>query len=201
MSARSSTSSTFLIPALFSASSAAQMGDIEAQSPSRSEFEHIRIPSPPAAVIRTSRALEDSAVDDFFGIASPSFIPHDLPDSRPDAASLPVHTDDAPPPPYSHSPEPPAYTRHAEHPTLVKHLFTFGFVFPLLWVAGAFFLISPLRPPQERQSTKSEAEREELVQSMRRAETKWAKRCLLALSVLLLVVVAVVVTAVLVVKT
>ena len=130
MSARSSTSSTFLIPALFSASSAAQERDVEAQS--ALGFEHIQLPSPPAAVTRTSRArcsLEDcsSATDDFFGVASPSFIPQGTQDSRHDAVSPPARTGDTPPPPYSHSPEPPAYTRHAEHPTLVKHLFKFGF--------------------------------------------------------------------------
>ena len=71
---------------------------------------------------------------------------------------------------------------------------------PLLWVAGAFFLITPLRAPQQGQ-IKTKAESQGPAQSMRRAERKWAKRCLIALSVLLLVVIAAVVTAVLVVKT
>ena len=74
-------------------------------------------------------------------------------------------------------------------------------MFPPLWVVGARFLIAPLRASQRTELTETGAEKQELVQSVRRAETKWAKRCLIALSVLLLVIIAAVVTAVLVVET
>lgn len=73
-------------------------------------------------------------------------------------------------------------------------------MFPLFWIAGAFILISPLRAPEDWELTKTEGEREELIQSMRRTEMKWAKRCLIAFSVLALIVTAIVVIAVLVMK-
>ncbi|KIY49216.1 hypothetical protein FISHEDRAFT_41162 [Fistulina hepatica ATCC 64428] len=83
---------------------------------------------------------------------------------------------------------PPAYSRTYEHPTLARMLFMFGFVFFPAWVMGAFILTTPLAmPPPLEDGTpswlpeKTEAEREELLASMRRIEVKWAKRCLLAL--------------------
>ncbi|KZT70457.1 hypothetical protein DAEQUDRAFT_756345 [Daedalea quercina L-15889] len=202
MSARSSTSSTFLIPSVFSTWSAAQERDLEAQSVR--SHEHVPLPTPPAALTHTMRArssLEDATnpIDDFFGVASPSYIPRGTQDSRHDAVTLPVHLDDAPPP-YSYSSEPPAYTRYVEHPTLAMYLFKFGFLFPLFWIAGALILISPLRAPEEWEITKTEAEREELMQAMRHTEMKWAKRCLIALSVLALLIAAIVVIAVLTMK-
>lgn len=132
MSARSSTSSTtFLIPAVFSTWSAAQERDLEAQSLRSFDHVHVGLPTPPAALTHTTRArssLEDGTnpIDDFFGVASPSYIPRGTLDSRHDAVSLPAHVDDAPPP-YSYSSEPPAYMRYAEHPTLAMYLFKFGF--------------------------------------------------------------------------
>jgi len=202
MSARSSTSSTtFLIPAVFSTWSAAQERDLEAQS---LRSVSVRLPTPPAALTHTTRArssLEDGTnpIDDFFGVASPSYIPRGTLDSRHDAVSLPAHVDDAPPP-YSCSSEPPAYMRYAEHPTLAMYLFKFGFLFPLFWIAGAFILISPLRAPEDWELTKTGAEREELIQTMRRTEMKWARRCLIAFSILALIITAIVVIAVLVMK-
>lgn len=65
-------------------------------------------------------------------------------------------------------------------------------MFPLFWVAGALILLSPLCAPEEWALSKTEAEREELIASMRRTEIKWARRCLVALSVLILLVLAVV---------
>ena len=65
-------------------------------------------------------------------------------------------------------------------------------MFPLFWVAGAFILLSPLSAPEDWETSKPALEREELIASMRRAEVKWARRCLAALSVLCLVVVALV---------
>ena len=65
-------------------------------------------------------------------------------------------------------------------------------MFPLFWVAGALILFSPLSAPADWETSKPELEREELIASMRRAEVKWARRCLAALSVFTLVVVALV---------
>ena len=53
-------------------------------------------------------------------------------------------------------------------------------MFPLFWVAGALILLSPLSAPPDWELSKSEIEREELIESMRRTEVKWAKRCLWA---------------------
>ena len=64
-------------------------------------------------------------------------------------------------------------------------------MFPPLWVVGAFFLIAPLRASQHTELTEAGAEKQEHVQSVRRAEMKWAKRCLIALSVLLLVIIGI----------
>ena len=69
-------------------------------------------------------------------------------------------------------------------------------VFPLFWVAGALILLSPLRAPEEWELTKTEGERQELIESMRRTEIKWAKRCLVALSFLAIAVLIIVLAAV-----
>lgn len=69
-------------------------------------------------------------------------------------------------------------------------------MFPLFWLAGALILISPLRAPEEWELTKTEAERQELIDSMRRTEIKWAKRCLIALSVLSIAIAVIVLAAV-----
>ena len=69
-------------------------------------------------------------------------------------------------------------------------------MFPLFWVAGALILLSPLRAPEEWALSKTEAERAELIASMRRTEVRWARRCLVALAVLVVVVLAVVLAVV-----
>lgn len=53
-------------------------------------------------------------------------------------------------------------------------------------------LLSPLSAPADWEAGKSAMEREEMIASMRRAEVKWARRCVLALLVFSLVVVALV---------
>lgn len=64
-------------------------------------------------------------------------------------------------------------------------------MFPLFWIAGALILISPLRAPEDWETSKTETERQELIGNMRRTEVKWAKRCLLALAVWAIVLVVV----------
>ncbi|GJE86446.1 hypothetical protein PsYK624_025260 [Phanerochaete sordida] len=82
------------------------------------------------------------------------------------------------PPPYSESVDLPTYTSVAEPPTLAMYLFKFGFLCPVLWLAGVSILLFPLAaPPQNWEPTKTEAEREELLGLLRRTEIKWAKRC------------------------
>ncbi|KAJ4495181.1 hypothetical protein C8J55DRAFT_577478 [Lentinula edodes] len=98
-------------------------------------------------------------------------------------------------PPYIE--EPPAYTPSGSNEpiTLAMYLFKFGFLFPPFWIIGALILLSPLRQPESTPSSvwlpeKTESEREEIIQKMRQAEVRWAKRCLVALCILLVLVIA-----------
>ncbi|KAJ7585248.1 hypothetical protein C8J56DRAFT_862868 [Mycena floridula] len=114
-----------------------------------------------------------NAVDDFFGQASSSR--HDRRLS--DQVSVEA------PPPYL---APPEYTRKAEPATLAMYLFKFGFLFPPFWILGAIILLSPLRAPADEPDLewlpeKTDAERQAVIQHLRKAELKWAWRCLLAL--------------------
>jgi hypothetical protein len=115
-------------------------------------------------------------------------------------------------PPYLE--EPPAYSSSGsnEPVMLAMYLFKFGFreylfiskyfldltyfplVFPPFWVMGALILLSPLRQPESNPSSvwlpeKTESERREIIQKMRATEVKWAKRCLVAFSILSLLIV------------
>ncbi len=74
-------------------------------------------------------------------------------------------------------------------------------MFPLFWLAGALILLSPLRAPSDWEEEKPESERAELIESMRRTEVRWARRCLVALVVFVLAVAAAVLCAVVVVRT
>ena len=49
---------------------------------------------------------------------------------------------------------------------------------------GAMILLSPLKAPADFEPSKSEAERQELVQFIRKTELKWAKRSAWALLIL-----------------
>ncbi|KAI0674472.1 hypothetical protein C8Q78DRAFT_966567 [Trametes maxima] len=167
--------------------------DVEAQIPQPS----------PARTHPTRNASVDEnrsdPIDDFFGVSRTS----GTRDSRHDEMHTPTLVDvnvEALPPPYEHSIEPPAYTQVSDQPTLAMYLFKFGFLFPLFWVAGAFILVSPLQAPEDWETTKPEYERQEMIESMRRTEVKWARRCLVALLVTCLVVAVVVITAVLVLR-
>ncbi|KAI0711110.1 hypothetical protein C8T65DRAFT_574967 [Cerioporus squamosus] len=180
--------------------------DIEAQLATP-----IAPPSP--ARTHTRRAVRASiveettdAVDDFFGASRPSRHAGTR-ESRHDEIRLSMHTDSESdsemlPPPYEQcSVEPPAYARVADQPTLAMYLFKFGFLFPLFWLPGALILLSPLRAPSDWEASKPELERAELIESMRRTEVKWARRCLVALVIFLLAVAAAVLCAVVVVRT
>ncbi|KAI0777264.1 hypothetical protein BD413DRAFT_601726 [Trametes elegans] len=148
-----------------------------------------------------------NAIDDFFG-ASRSSSSRSLlgtHNSRHDDVCVSTPADDdvesqVPPPSYECSLDPPAYSRVADQPTLAMYLFKFGFLFPLFWIAGAFILLSPLEAPSDWESSKPEYERQEIIESMRRTEIKWAKRCLWALLATALVAAAVITIALLVMK-
>ncbi|EIW55486.1 uncharacterized protein TRAVEDRAFT_65922 [Trametes versicolor FP-101664 SS1] len=160
---------------------------------------------------RTSASVDETTsdpIDDFFGASRPSSSRRTLSltgtrDSRHDDAhaATPIEVEAVAPPPYECSIEPPAYTTVSDQPTLAMYLFKYGFLFPLFWVAGAFILLSPLQAPSDWETTKPEYERQEIIESMRRAEVKWAKRCLIALLVSTLIGAAIALTAVLVMRT
>ncbi|KAI8986739.1 hypothetical protein BD414DRAFT_440183 [Trametes punicea] len=197
-SSASTTRPTFF--GLFDRSSTPEV-DIEAQ-----------IPQPTPARTHSSRASASAdetttdPIDDFFGVSRPSNSRRTpsltgTRDSRHDDARAPTPTDvESLPPPYEYSVDPPAYSRVSEQPTLAMYLFKFGFLFPLFWLAGALILLSPLEAPSDWETSKPEHERQELIESMRRTEVKWAKRCLVALLVASLAVAAVILTAVFVMR-
>ncbi|KAL7284081.1 hypothetical protein ACG7TL_001361 [Trametes sanguinea] len=169
-------------------------------------------------------------IDDFFGVSRPSpssgrrtLSLTGTRDSRHDdvrASTLADAEVESLPPPYEHSIAPPAYSSVSDQPTLAMYLFKFGFckfslaqllhldlclqgtrtVFPLFWLAGAFILLSPLQAPADWETSKPEYERQEIIESMRRTEVKWAKRCLVALLITSLLVAAIATTAVLVMR-
>ncbi|THV04434.1 hypothetical protein K435DRAFT_961898 [Dendrothele bispora CBS 962.96] len=99
------------------------------------------------------------------------------------------------PPAYEESP---MYTEKAELPTLAMYLFKFGFVFPPLWILGVFILLSPLRAPDidsdESSSVwllqKTEAERQAIIDHVRKVELEWAWRCFWSLFIFTLLVIA-----------
>ncbi|KAG1867200.1 hypothetical protein DFJ58DRAFT_768893 [Suillus subalutaceus] len=105
-----------------------------------------------------------------------------------------VALDGEAPPPYTSATEPPAYSSTPVEPvTLAMYLYRFGFCeytscFPPFWVIGAIILLSPLKAPADFEPTKSEDERQELVQIMRDAEIKWAKRSAWALLIFLVAI-------------
>lgn len=57
---------------------------------------------------------------------------------------------------------------------------------------GAIILLSPLSAPADFHANKPESERQELITIMRKAELKWARRCLFALAILLVAIGAIV---------
>jgi len=65
--------------------------------------------------------------------------------------------------------------------TVARHLFKYGFFFPLFWAVGVYFLFAPVRVTEDWQSDKTEEEKEKILSEMRETEVKWAKRCLWAL--------------------
>ncbi|KAH7882487.1 hypothetical protein F5I97DRAFT_1910761 [Phlebopus sp. FC_14] len=125
-----------------------------------------------AAPTRTpEQPSETDPVDDFFGVTRPRATRESRHDSHTSVIG------DAPPS-YADATELPAYTVvPAEPVTLAMYLFKFGFLFPPFWILGAVILLSPLTAPADFEPSKPEAERQQLVYIMRKAEVRWAKRC------------------------
>ncbi|KAJ7293979.1 hypothetical protein C8J57DRAFT_1429624 [Mycena rebaudengoi] len=133
-----------------------------------------------AAVTHPARSspvqISTNPVDDFFGYTlSSSRTRESRHDSRSSIAASTLS-----PPPYIEAPE---YTQRPTEPC-----------FPPFWIMGVIILLSPLRaPPAATPSAawlpeKTESERQAIIDRMRAAELKWARRCLYALLALVLVV-------------
>lgn len=216
----SSTASTSF-PSISGPSTARVERDLEAQiTPCTWERVPSTIPIPaPTRTHSPHASVEEEStdpIDDFFGASRPRYT--GTRDSRHDDARSSTFVDPEALPSYEYATasEPPAYSNVSDTPTLAMYLFKFGFrtflfltflryqrpdesflptVFPLFWFAGAFILLSPLRAPEDWESSKPEYERHEIIESMRRAELKWARRCLVASLVLTLAALAIALTA------
>ncbi|CAL1709023.1 unnamed protein product [Somion occarium] len=176
--------------------------DLEAQTISGTRLPlPATIVAPTPVLARTSRDQEGTdPIDDFFGVTRT----RGTSDSRHDTPALPSmveqDVESLPPPPYADCRDLPSYTAVAEPPTLAMYLFKFGFLFPLFWLAGIVILFSPLSAPENWEPTKTETERVELIELLRRTERKWAKRCLIAFSILSIIVIAITLIAALVMR-
>ncbi|KAF8235777.1 hypothetical protein L208DRAFT_1255076 [Tricholoma matsutake] len=156
-------------------------------TPSPARFHVSRTPAPPAQSILTTNI---NPIDDFFGYTFSSYRTHESrhEQSLADTQSLPPYiAEDTDLPPYAR--------KAPETVTLAKYLFKFGFLFPPFWIIGALILLSPLRAPSAPTDPdtetawlpeKTEAEREQIIAQMRKVEIKWAKRCLWATVILVL---------------
>ncbi|KAG2002454.1 hypothetical protein CC2G_004647 [Coprinopsis cinerea AmutBmut pab1-1] len=141
---------------------------------------------------RTASASEQQPrvydpMDEFFGYRFTSSATHESRHDRTgsvvlDAEALPAYAEE--------DDSLPKYTPYDEPATLAMYLFKFGFLFPLFWIFGAFILVSPLREPPSNEASpswmpeKTEAERQAFIAHMRKAELKWARRCLWAILIL-----------------
>ncbi|KIJ61248.1 hypothetical protein HYDPIDRAFT_116255 [Hydnomerulius pinastri MD-312] len=124
---------------------------------------------PPPNVHHSTRQLQDDALTDFFG-----------------GRGQRMRTQHRAPPPYSPDWDGEKLPEYAlctelEPETVARHMFMYGFFFPLFWAIGVYFLYAPMRVSADWQQDKTEAEKEEILSNMRQTEAKWAKRCLWAL--------------------
>ncbi|OSD03848.1 hypothetical protein PYCCODRAFT_1434242 [Trametes coccinea BRFM310] len=89
-----------------------------------------------------------------------------------------------------------------EPKTLARSLFLYGFLFPVLWLAGMVLVFSPTKydPDLERAQVNSAEEMQRHKAAHRAAEERWARRCMCASAVLLGIIVVVVLTMVLAMK-
>ncbi|KIJ94810.1 hypothetical protein K443DRAFT_683492 [Laccaria amethystina LaAM-08-1] len=158
--------------------------DLEAQ---------VALPAPTRVMPDSSRTAPVAPInptDELFGYTFSSS-PRTR-DSRHDSVRMSISDV---PPPYVEESDVPAYTLHAPEPmTLAMYLFKFGFLFPPFWIFGALILLSPLREPPTSSADapawmpeKTEAERQQIIAEIRTVEVKWAKRCLWAILVLIIV--------------
>jgi hypothetical protein len=65
-------------------------------------------------------------------------------------------------------------------------------VFPPFWIMGLIILGSELRPTTGWEADKTEDEKVLLLAEMRKAEVKWARRCVYALLTLITIILSIV---------
>ncbi|KIJ96284.1 hypothetical protein K443DRAFT_107535 [Laccaria amethystina LaAM-08-1] len=112
--------------------------------------------------------------------------------SRGDDSDLPLYQNVSERlPAYTSRPSPSSFGGH-EPRTLSMILFKLGFCFPPMWILGASFLVArcpskwyPCRHPWLEERQRTEAERAAFMARVRVVEVMWARRCLIALGMVL----------------
>jgi hypothetical protein len=86
----------------------------------------------------------------------------------------------------------PSYGEEQEVQTMARYLFFYGFLFPPFWLLGSLILVIPLTPDPSWHAEKEQATIENILSVMRVVERRWAWRCVMALSSLILLILIVV---------
>ncbi|KIM32952.1 hypothetical protein M408DRAFT_326644 [Serendipita vermifera MAFF 305830] len=86
----------------------------------------------------------------------------------------------------------PAYGDQQEVQTMARYLFFYGFLFPPFWILGSLILVTPLTPDPSWHAEKDQKTIENILSVMRVVERRWAWRCVIALSTLILLVLIIV---------
>jgi hypothetical protein len=106
-------------------------------------------------------------------------------------------------PPYAPNTDP---LDDGDEQTVSELAFKYGFVFPFLWIYGAYILISPLNAPPANSPLawlpdKTEAEKQVYLLRQREEELVWARRSLIALISLVTTILVVVIVVLAVLRT
>ncbi|KAH7334582.1 hypothetical protein B0J17DRAFT_673933 [Rhizoctonia solani] len=138
--------------------------------------EPVKVKKPKPTVPKAPRADRGHSASNSLGIASPPY-------------ELPPHLAPTPKP-----------------QTIARSFFLYGFIFPPFWVIGACILVSKLRPdaqptvealPKEIEAgyggAPSQAYKRAEYKLLRYAELVWARRCLIAVIILVLAIVVVII--------
>lgn len=100
------------------------------------------------------------------------------------------------PPPYHRSLDEesavPGYGEEQEVQTMARYLFFYGFLFPPFWILGSLILVTPLTPDPSWHAEKEQETIENILSIMRVVERRWAWRCVMAFSSLLVLILVIV---------
>jgi len=75
---------------------------------------------------------------------------------------------------------------------MARYLFFYGFLFPPFWILGSLILVTPLTPDPSWHAEKDEKTIENVLSVMRVVERRWAWRCVMAISTLLVLILVIV---------